>query len=322
MYYAGIDVGGTKCAVVVGLVKDGDISVISKEKFETFVDEPYKMMDIFKLSLYKQLEKCSIEKDELKGIGISCGGPLDSQKGVIMSPPNLPKWDNIAIVDFFEKEFQVKTFLQNDANACAIAEWMYGAGKGSENMIFLTFGTGFGAGLILDSKIYCGACDMAGEIGHIRAVEDGPESYGKAGSFEGFCSGNGIAKIGQSMFEQMVERGEVPEILSELGSIEEITAKKIAEHANKGDKLCIEIYKKSGEMLGRALSMLVDLLNPEVIVIGSIFARSHNLLWESCKAVMEKECLECCYSKCSVRPSYLGDSVGDIAALATAVYAQ
>ena len=188
-------------------------------------------------------------KTDLRGIGISCGGPLDSNAGVIMSPPNLPLWNNIKIVEYFEKEFHVKTAIQNDANACAIAEWKFGAGRGAENLVFLTFGTGFGAGLILNSKIYCGGCDMAGEIGHIRASDDGPVGYGKKGSYEGYCSGAGISKLGQAMAAEELNRGHLPGILRRLGSMEAINAKNIADAANLGDEACIAIYRKSGERL-------------------------------------------------------------------------
>src|SRR5690606_15592063 len=131
----------------------------------------------------------------LAAIGISCGGPLDSRRGVILSPPNLPGWDRIPVVEVFQQAFKVPVALQNDANAGALAEWLWGAGRGSHNMIFLTFGTGMGAGLILNGQLYSGTNDLAGEVGHIRLAPDGPVGYGKAGSFEGFCSGGGIKQL-------------------------------------------------------------------------------------------------------------------------------
>ena len=179
----GIDIGGTKCAVIVG----DENGIADKIKFETTtVDETIK-------NIISAVEKLGAND----AIGISCGGPLDSKRGVIMSPPNLPGWDNIEIVKMLEEQFKVPVNIQNDANACALVEWKYGAGRGTENMIFLTFGTGLGAGLILDGRLYAGTNDMAGEVGHIRISDYGPVGYGKAGSFEGFCSGGGIAEIGR-----------------------------------------------------------------------------------------------------------------------------
>ena len=233
---------------------------------------------------------------DIESIGISCGGPLDNISGVILSPPNLPGWDCVKICDRFENKYKIKSILENDANACALAEWKFGAGKDKnlKNVIFLTFGTGFGAGLILDGKLYAGTNGMAGEIGHIRAAADGPVGYGKAGSFEGFCSGGGIA--------QMSDSG---------GS-----AKDIAEAAKSGDEKALEIYKTSGEYLGFALSVLIDLLNPEMIIIGSIFARCEDLLRESCERIINREALDYSRKVCEIVPAVLGDDVGLYAALA------
>ena len=319
MIFAGIDIGGTKCAACIGKESDkGELQILSKEKFDTIQDRPYDMIAVLQDSLHKQQAKMG--HVPLSGIGISCGGPLSSKTGTIMAPPNLPKWDNIPIADAFEKEFQVHTTLQNDANACAIAEWKYGSGKGTNNFAFLTFGTGFGAGLILNSQLYCGSNDMAGEIGHVRAEADGPVGYRKHGSFEGFCSGGGIAQLGRMMVVRETAAGNMPRLLSECGDIPSINAKAIAELAEQGDALCREIYRISGEKLGKALSIMVDLLDLDAISIGSVFTRSYHLLWDACNKVMEQECLPICYRHCRIVKSTLGDKVGDIAALAAAVY--
>ena len=170
----GIDIGGTKCAVVLGDEKQ----IIKKIKFDT-KDCQRTVEEI--MSAVEAI-------GEGDAIGISCGGPLDSGRGVIMSPPNLPDWNDVRIVDMLTGRFGIPAYLCNDANACALAEWKYGAGRGTQNMVFLTFGTGLGAGLILNGRLYEGACGMAGEVGHVRLSEHGPVGYGKAGSFEGFCS--------------------------------------------------------------------------------------------------------------------------------------
>ncbi|MDD6237528.1 MAG: ROK family protein [Clostridiales bacterium] len=319
MIFAGIDIGGTKCAACIGTESEnGELQILSKERFDTIVDSPYDMIAILQGSLHKQLSE--MQNVQLDGIGISCGGPLSSKTGTILAPPNLPKWDNIPITASFEAEFKVHTTLQNDANACAIAEWKYGSGKGTHNFAFLTFGTGFGAGLILNSQLYCGSNDMAGEIGHIRAETDGPVGYRKHGSFEGFCSGAGIAQLGRMMVIRETAAGNTPKLLSECGDIPSINAKAIAELAEQGDALCRDIYRISGEKLGKALSIMVDLLDLDAISIGSIFTRSYHLLWDSCNKVMEQECLPISYRHCRILKSVLGDKVGDIAALAIAAY--
>lgn len=317
MLYAGVDIGGTKCAVSLGETRSGTISVLSKERFETEEEKPWAMLERLAESLVHQLGERGLGETALAGIGISCGGPLSSRTGTILSPPNLPHWDAIPITGFFEERLGVKARLQNDANACALAEWKFGAGRGTENMAFLTFGTGLGAGLILDGRLYSGPDDMAGELGHIRLEENGPVGYGKAGSAEGFCSGGGIAQLGRQLVRKELDQGKRPALYERWG-MDGITAKAIAGLADEGDAFCRRIYEISGRQLGRVLSILVDLLNVERIVIGSIFSRSRHLLWEACDEVMRRECLEINYRRCRVVPSQLGESLGDFAALSVA----
>ena len=315
MLFCGIDIGGTKCAVSLGQMKDdGDFEILEKEKFATL--SPYETLDKFAEILQRLLNG-----RKLNAIGISCGGPLDSKTGVIMSPPNLPGWDNIPAVDFFKERFGVPTIIQNDANACCYAEYKFGAGKGYNNVVFLTFGTGLGAGLILDGRLYSGTNDNAGECGHIRLAEDGPVGYGKAGSFEGFCSGGGIASLGRTMTLDKINKGEKVAFCPTLDDLDSINAKVIADYADAGDEFAKSIYAVSGRHLGMGLSVLIDILNPEVIIIGSIFSRSRNLLWEECKKVIDKEALPGAASVCKVVTSGLGEKIGDYAALSLAVKA-
>lgn len=147
MLLCGIDIGGTKCALSIGKADDkGNIEILYKEKFATL--PPYETLSKFGDILEGQMKTYKID-----GIGISCGGPLDSKRGVIMSPPNLPGWDNVEAVKYFGDRFGIPNVIQNDANACAYAEYKFGAGRGYRNVVFLTFGTGLGAGLILDGKL-------------------------------------------------------------------------------------------------------------------------------------------------------------------------
>ena len=306
----GFDIGGTKCAVVCAQETSGNIELLDKKSIPTDLSVSPETMIERLIDLADEM----IDKNEVTAVGISCGSPLDSKRGVIMSPPNLKGWDDVHIVDILKQHYHVAVHLQNDANACAVAEWKFGAGRGTQNMVFLTFGTGFGAGLILDGRLYSGTNDNAGEIGHIRAADDGPDGYGKRGSFEGFCSGGGIAQLGKIYAKQAMESGVVPSYANG-----EITAKTIADSANAGDKTAIEVYKTSGEMLGKCLSLIIDLLNPEKIVIGSIFARSKNLLWEYAKEVIDREALSTSAGVCEVVSAQLGEQIGDYASIGVAL---
>ncbi len=320
MYSLGFDIGGTKCAVILGkgtMPEDPSTLIIDKTAFPTLVERGWqKIIGEMLEKADALLEKHGITKpsEQLVGIGISCGGPLNSRLGTINCPPNLPDWDNVPICDMLFRHFGIRPNLQNDANACAVAEWKFGAGKGTENMIFLTFGTGMGAGLILDGRLYSGTNDMAGEAGHIRLSEDGPEGYGKKGSFEGFCSGGGIARLALMMLEDAKKSNENSTLLGE----EEISAKTVAIAAKNGDALAKRIYRVCAEKLGLGLSILIDILNPEAIVIGSIYSRDRALFDDIINDVINKEALSYSRDVCRILPAALGNSIGDYAALGLA----
>ena len=313
--YIGFDIGGTKCAVVAARADwaNDACTIVARKQIATERVPWQKTLDALIAAAKSIIAEYSLHP---AAAGISCGGPLDEKAGLVMSPPNLPGWDAVPVTEYISERLSVPAFLQNDANACTVAEWKFGAGKGTRNLIFLTFGTGLGAGLILDGRLYEGANGLAGEAGHIRLAENGPLGYGKFGSFEGFCSGGGIARLGRSMVSDAKKSGERSVLLAVPDEI--LTAKTIAEAADSGDKLARRIYARSGEYLGRGLALLIDLLNPECIVIGSIFARSENLLRPSMELAVEREALEVPRKSCRIVPAALENAIGDYAAIAAA----
>ncbi len=311
--YAGIDIGGTKCAVILAAADENSIEILKKERFPTqYGGDPYAIIDRF-CDILEEFRRDA----PFESVGISCGGPLDSKSGVIKRPPNLPSWDNIPICRIISERLRVPARLRNDADACAIAEWRYGAGRGCESMIFLTFGTGFGAGLILGGRLFSGSSDRAGEIGHVRAGHFGPSGYGKTGSFEGFCSGGGIAQLGYTIGLAHYQNGDRPLYWSAERS--DITAKTIAEAAVAGDAAALETYALCGERLGQALSVMIDLLDPERIVIGGIYPRSAGLLLPHILPVIERECLPGALDRCRILPARLSEQIGDFAAVRIAM---
>lgn len=315
----GFDIGGTKCAVIIGKAQaDGPMEIIDKIAMPT-TQPPYDMIEKLFVAAEGLLAKHNIANHQLEGIGISCGGPLSSKKGVILSPPNLPGWDNIPMVKMTEERFGKKALLQNDANACAVAEWKYGAGKGYENVIFLTFGTGMGAGLILNGRLYSGTSDFAGEVGHLRLSDMGPVGFGKAGSFEGWASGGGIAQLAQIKVRERIQVGEKVSFCDSLDDLPKLTARIVAEAAHQGDELAIDIYNTCAEYLGRGLSLLIDILNPEVIIMGSIYGRAKSLLDTRMMQVIEREAYIGARSVCKIVPAGLGENIGDMAALSLAM---
>ncbi len=293
----GLDTGGTKCAISTGECAADSIRVLSREEFPTAGLSWRQVLDEFA----RRIEAMSGPGGlDVSAIGISCGGPLDSRAGVIMSPPNLPGWDDVRIVDFFSEHFKVPVNLQNDANACALAEYRFGAGRGTRNMVFMTFGTGLGAGIVIDGRLYSGTNDNAGEIGHIRLAPTGPLGYNKEGSAEGFCSGAGIARLAK------IRKGL------------DLTAKEIFARVRAGDPDCTEVFRESAEKLATILAFTIDILNPEVIALGGVFMRNADLFMDIVEPILEREALPLARKVCRIVPAGLGESVGDYAALAVA----
>lgn len=304
MNIIGVDIGGTKCALSVPVGADRVREVV---RFPT-TDVQGTLERI-----YAEIARLAPAPDTV--FGVSCGGPLDSKQGLVLSPPNLPGWDRIPICAELTKRFGGRAFLMNDANACALAEWQFGAGRGCQSMMFLTMGTGMGAGLILDGRLYEGVTGNAGEVGHMRLAADGPVGYGKAGSFEGFCSGGGIAQVAR----QRVAAFAGASTLKGLPA-DQLTARAVGEAAAAGDVLALAIWREVGERLGEALAVFIDILNPERIVIGSIYQRCERFIAPTMQAVIAREALPDSARDCRVVPAVLGDEIGSYAAVAIARY--
>lgn len=278
----GVDIGGTKTAFIVGN-EQGE--VLERRELPT---QQFAHWEQLLLALLPG-------QGTPQAIGVSCGSPMDSERGLILSPPNLPGWDEVPITNWLHARYGVPAFLENDANACALAEWRLGAGQGVHTMIYLTFGTGFGAGLILNGRLYRGQHGMAGEIGHVRYSKEGPVGYGKAGSYEGYCSGGGIAQMAG------------------------VSAKHTVQRAQQGDAQAIKVLETSARALGSACALLIDLFNPQRIVIGSVFARAEKWFRPQMEQVIREEALASSAAGCQVVAAALGDTVGDIAALTVAM---
>ena len=314
--YLGLDIGGTKCAALLGKRREDGFEILRRIQIPTLPEQgPQQTIDrLFTAAeeILAQFPNCRPE-----AAGISCGGPLNSAKGLVLSPPNLPGWDEIPITKLVTERFGIPAHLQNDANACALAEWLFGAGRGCRDMVFLTFGTGLGAGLILGGRLYDGVSGMAGEAGHIRLSRFGPVGYGKAGSFEGFCSGGGIAQLGKTVLTEQLQMGVHTPLAEKLDTL---TTRDIADAARAGDETAAEIIRTSARYLGRGLAVLVDLLNPARIVLGSIFVRCEDLFREEMEKTLRQEALACSAADCAIVPAGLGEEIGDYASLCVAAY--
>ncbi len=321
MRFIGLDIGGTKCAVLLAHVDFG-IHIDDKIRFDTRTELG---LDHTLARLYEAMDEIlarnNLTAADLHAIGVSCGGPLDSRAGVVLAPPNLPGWENVPLAAMLTERYGLPAFLQNDANACALVEWKMGAGRRTRDMIFLTMGTGMGAGVIAEGKLLRGHTDMGGEVGHLRLMEDGPVGFGKAGSFEGFTSGGGIGRQAQAWTKRLCTEGRPPKWTRDGVPDDGITTKVIADYAKAGDADAIEIFTYIGEMLGRGLSLLVDAFNPECIVIGSIFVRCEALLRPSMEAALAREAIPYSLNGLRVVPAETGEALGDLASVMVALNA-
>ena len=300
----GLDIGGTKTAVVVG---DRDAQIHQRIVFATRPERGFAAtFDELCATVEHGLRWAQSEQHEITAISVSIGGPLDTAAGVVKSPPNLPGWDDIPLKDLLAERFSLPVYIEHDGNAGALAEWHFGAARGLRNVIFLTMGTGFGGGMILSGRLYRGTCDLAGEVGHVRLADDGPLAFGKAGSWEGLCGGAGIAR-------RAMERW--PERWGEAG----VTARDLAELAREGDEGACEFWRLIGRDLGRGLALLVDVLNPQMIVIGSLAVRLGDLVLAPAREEVAREAIPAARDACRIVPAALGERLGDVAALCAAI---
>lgn len=296
----GFDIGGTKIAVVAGTAVG---TILERRAYEHTREVGFEPSWKAMTSL---ADAIIAERGRPVAIGVSIGGPLDRDRGVILSPPNLAGWSNISLKDRLADRFGVPVYIEHDAKAGAVAEWLFGAARGSRNVVFLTFGTGLGSGLILDGRLYRGTVDGAGEVGHWRMAPRGPVAYGKAGSWEAFSSGGGLPRLARYLY---------PERLWPT----DLTAETLVHLTRAGDPQAAKVVRTSATWLGRGIAYLVDLLDPEVVVLGSLAVRAGDLFLPTARRVVRRECAVR-DRDCRIVAAGLGEQIGDVASLCAAIY--
>lgn len=314
---AGVDIGGTKMAVVLSSAPP---QVFARVAFPTRTEwKPECVIAEIIRTLKELLEKHGLTYSDIEAIGVSCGSPLDPVRGIIQTPPNLPTWVDVPICELLTNEFHAPCYLENDANAGALAEFHFGAGRATRNFIFLTMGTGLGAGFVLDGRLYRGTTYSAGEVGHVRLTPTGPLGYGKHGSVEGWASGGGIGLLAEERVREAIAHGVGTKLAAVLQTHSRVTAKDVADAMAAGDALATELMGIAGEKLGETIAILVDLLNPECVAIGGLALRLGDTVLAPARAVVQRECLPPSAAACRIIPAQLGESIGDVAALCIAL---
>jgi glucokinase len=316
-YRAGVDIGGTKTAVLLSCEPP---EVLSRIEFPTLASQGAEQaIEKIRKSLRQLLSAPGIGAQDLVAIGVSCGSPLDRINGVIQSPPNLSTWVDVPITSILSDEFGVPAGLENDANAGALAEHRFGAGRGTQHMVFLTMGTGLGAGIIANGQLYHGASDLAGEVGHVRLTRTGPVGHNKAGSAEGWASGAGMAEYARTAVAAAERDGRFTTLREFSRDKMALTAHDVARAAQGGDALAKSIIETVGEKLGSVMAILIDILNPEVIVVGGLAMRLGEAILEPARRMVQLESLAPAVSACRIVPAVLDERIGDLAALCVAM---
>lgn len=304
-YVIGIDIGGTKTSVSLGdcLGKIFIRRVYPTKTASSTLKEAKRIIRAY-------LEEYDPKLKQTKGIGISAGGPLDLKRGILINPPNLPNWRNIPLKKIFAQRFGLAVFLDNDANAAALAEKTFGAGKNVNNLFYYTVSTGIGAGIIIDGQIYHGASWDAGEIGHSIILPDGPRcNCGKRGCLEALASGTAIARIARK------KASKSSLILKLAGKKEDIDAGIVAQAARRGDRLAKLIYQSAAFYLALSVTNVIQIFNPEMIVIGGGVSRAGKMLFEPLKRYVRRFSWARPYRSCKIVPAKLKEVVGDLGAI-------
>ena len=269
-----IDLGGSKIAL--GVISR-EYRVLARADHPTLAEEGVESVISRIISAVKQLvASCGITLSQLCGISIAAAGAIDSPRGVITLSPNLPGWRDIPLGSIIEERLGIRTWLLNDANAAALGEHHLGVGRGVGSLIYLAIGTGIGGAIIIDGKLYTGACGGAGEIGHMTIEVNGPRcECGNIGCLEQLAAGKAIAREAKERLSSG-ERSSLTEAVA--GKIENITAKEVAVAARKGDSLAGDVINSAAIYLGVGVVSLVNIFNPEMIVVGGGIASMGDLL--------------------------------------------
>lgn len=308
-YRLGVDLGGTNIKIAV-VDEKGHIAY--SKSIPTNADRGFEStFENIKTLIQDTFKESAINKSDLSGIGFGCPGLIDSVNGIVRDLPNMPGWVNIQLAELIHREFGLKTRIDNDVRVATLGEYKFGAGVGVSNLICITIGTGIGSGIILDGKLIKGANLCAGEIGHMTLQEHaGPIcGCGNTGCLEALGSASAIVKRGEELLS-----GGRPSKIRELKGEGMLTPQIIAEAAQKGDPPAQRILYETGRWIGIGLANVVNLLNPELIIIGGGVAKAGEFLFEPIRETIKKRALKIPGDMVKVEPALLGESAGVIGA--------
>ncbi len=333
----GVDLGGTQTRAAV--VRDG--AIVARVSHSTPAAEgPAAVIAGIIAAIHEVMEQAEIGLSDIRGIGLGAPGPLDSRTGVVFEPPNLHGWHDVPLGDELRRSFAVRVAIGNDANLAGLAEYRYGAGRGTSDMIFMTVSTGIGGGIIIDGKIVEGVTGTAGEVGHmvIDMRPDAPrDNLGHIGCLEALASGTAIARDANALIasgrgqgimaahrelaarDPAAERLATSEALPGTG-ITEVSARDVSEAAKRGDAEAVALMRGAAVAIGVGCANLVNIFNPEAIIIGGGVSKAGDLLFEPVREAMRQRAFARPANAVRITPAQLGDDMGLIGAAAFVDY--
>lgn len=306
-YVVGVDLGGTK---IYTALTDFKGNIVKEKIVET---EAHKGEKQVIEKIFDTIETVieGVNKDEIKAIGLGSPGPLDVPKGKIVYTPNLP-FKDFDIVSPIKEKFNLPTYLDNDANAATLGEFVFGAGKGTTNMVFVTCSTGIGGGAILNGRIYRGSTSNALEVGHMTVSKEGLRcGCGNVGCAEAMASGTAIMKKAREAVGSNAK--------TSLRDYDNPTAKEVFQEAEKGDKVSQEILDSALSYLGILIANLANAYDPDKIILGGGVAAAGEIVFQKIAEEMEKRALRTILSNCKVEKAMLGGKAGVLGAAAIAI---
>jgi len=314
MKLLGIDIGGTKTSVCVGNVH-GEIMASKRiptscESIETYRRQLLELC-------FAVLEQAKVQPEALNAVGISAPGPLDVKRGVLIAPPNNPGWKDVPIVALVQKAFKAPVYLNNDANACALAELLFGRHKGVQNLVYLTFSTGMGGGIIANGELIQGRTDTGGEVGHHTLDPSGPLcGCGQRGCWEAYVGGRNVAE----QLKRKIGEGNIKTaIVDKAGGIERIDMRALEAAAKEGDRFAMAEWDLFAERMAQGIGNLIMILNPDVVILGTMAIHAGEFVMAPIRDKLPKYAWEWPLKACKVEASQLGGKIGDLSALAVAM---
>ena len=308
-YVIGVDLGGTKISTAISTI-EGNIlaNVVLPTKAE---EGEAAVLGRIVQSIDEVIVGSSTSIDEIEAIGIGSPGPLDAKKGIIITTPNLP-FKNYNLVQPLKEKYNIPVYLDNDANAAAIGEYMFGAGKGKNSLVYFTVSTGVGGGAVLDGKVYRGHTSNALEIGHTTVDPNGPRcNCGNLGCLEAMSSGTAIAKKGKEAVSTNVE--------TSLKKHDTVTSYEVFKEAEAGDEVAKDIIDNALTYLGIGVANAIATFDPEMIIIGGGVSKAGDIVFDTVKKVVNKRCFKSMAESCEIVPAGLGSDAGVVGAVALAI---